>query len=904
MPKNTTERRGFLQRFTNYFFERKVLTAVLATALVGYGILSYTVLLKRDGFPAINVPYAVAQGTYAVNDPSKVDAAVAKPLSNYLLTRPEVKSVKATSEANFMVVIVQYNEGVDSEKVSADITKTIQAKAILPSAAQLQIDPAKFGYTNRGDDAVVSLYSQDSTMVSAQALMKKAHELSKKFAMQKSPTIASIAPVEQFAEAKNPVDGSSVTIQQSYETLGQRVGGTTTFDPAVSIGFKAVQGADKLAFDADVQKLVDAYNTSNDGRYKTLLTASYGPGIRQQISELQKSLLEGLLAVLVIAAVVIAVRASLITVLSMVSVIAVTLGVLQVIGYTLNTITLFSLILGLSLIVDDTIIMVEALDAQRRKNTNRQKIVSTAVKKVGGAMIAATSTAALSFAPLLFVGGVMGDFIKAIPVTIISALLVSLLVALVIIPFLARYILLGKGQLGSHTKAELAAAYEAKVARFVSAPMLWAQHSRKKLALVCTAALLISIAFIGAAGSIGSKVKFNIFPSSKDSNIMSVMMRFPAGTDLAGAQKITDKANKILSREIGDSFVKSSYYGSANAQSASMYIDLTDYKDRKITSVELKQKVDKAFEQFNQAAVTTSVSDVGPPPAGVEVQIAADDNRPGAVLLAKDIAQYLQNNPIKRVDGSVIRFASVTAEDNKNYQRADGKSYVATTAAFEDTDTSALIVLTQDAIKKQFNAKKIASYGLAKDALQFDLGQEAENQDSFKTMVLAFPALLLAIYVLLAVQFRSLLQPLLIFMAIPFSLFGVTLGLWLSDNPFSFFAMLGFFALIGLSIKNTILLTDYANQARRAGMNPVDAAHEAVAERFRPLIATSLTAVVSLVPLAMSSPFWQGLAVVLMCGLLSSTFLVITVFPYFYLVGEYLRGITRRSWHRLRSHGK
>ncbi|MCA9318353.1 efflux RND transporter permease subunit, partial [Candidatus Saccharibacteria bacterium] len=119
MPKNTTERRGFLQRFTNYFFERKVLTAVLATALVGYGILSYTVLLKRDGFPAINVPYAVAQGTYAVNDPSKVDAAVAKPLSNYLLTRPEVKSVKATSEANFMVVIVQYNEGVDSEKVSA-----------------------------------------------------------------------------------------------------------------------------------------------------------------------------------------------------------------------------------------------------------------------------------------------------------------------------------------------------------------------------------------------------------------------------------------------------------------------------------------------------------------------------------------------------------------------------------------------------------------------------------------------------------------------------------------------------------------------------------------------------------------------------------------------------------------
>src|SRR5206468_3980614 len=142
---------------------------------------------------------------------------------------------------------------------------------------------------------------------------------------------------------------------------------------------------------------------------------------------------------------------------------------------------------------------------------------------------------------------------------------------------------------------------------------------------------------------------------------------------------------------------------------------------------------------------------------------------------------------------------------------------------------------------------------------------------------------------LLGFQFRSLLQPLLIFMALPFSIFGITLGLYLTDNAFSFFTMLGFFALIGLSIKNTILLTDFANQARRAGMGTVDAAHEALAERFRPLIATSLTAVVSLIPLTLSDPFWEGLGVTLIFGLLSSTFLVVTVFPYYYLGAEYLR---------------
>jgi multidrug efflux pump subunit AcrB len=148
---------------------------------------------------------------------------------------------------------------------------------------------------------------------------------------------------------------------------------------------------------------------------------------------------------------------------------------------------------------------------------------------------------------------------------------------------------------------------------------------------------------------------------------------------------------------------------------------------------------------------------------------------------------------------------------------------------------------------------------------------------------------LVVMYVLLAFQFRSLLQPLLIFMAIPFSIFGIMLGLDLTENAISFFAMLGFFALVGLSIKNTILLTDFANQARKQGLSPIDSAVAALRERFRPLFATSMTAVVSLIPLALSSPFWEGLAVVLIFGLLSSTFLVVTVFPYYYLGAEYLR---------------
>src|SRR5690606_36356995 len=91
------------------------------------------------------------------------------------------------------------------------------------------------------------------------------------------------------------------------------------------------------------------------------------------------------------------------------------------------------------------------------------------------------------------------------------------------------------------------------------------------------------------------------------------------------------------------------------------------------------------------------------------------------------------------------------------------------------------------------------------------------------------------------------------------------------------------------SIKNTILLTDYANQARRHGLGVVDSAVEALKERFRPLFATTATAIVSLIPLAITSPFWEGLMVVLIFGLISSTLLVITVFPYYYLGAEFIR---------------
>lgn len=884
-----------LQRFALFFFTRPRVTAALALVIVAYGAIAFTTLMKREGFPAMNIPYAIGQIVYLANDSAAVDADVAKPVSDYLLKQPGVTSVATNSSSNFASVVLQYDEDVDAEERSKALVADIAKKQILPPAAQLTIDAAKMGFTNRGDDAVISLYSVREPTASTASLVDPAQTAVRYFASKNIEGVKDVSVINPIESVTDPATGQTTQAQTSFERYGVREADETKFYHAVALGVIAKDDTDMLKFDKQLRKAVEAYNAVNGGSgYRAVVSASYARAINQQMSELQRTLLEGLLAVLVVGTFIISFRASIITVVSMVIAVVATFGLLHIIGYSLNTIVLFSLILGLALIVDDTIIMVEAIDKERHKSKDKNTIITEAVGKVGKAMIAATTTAALSFVPLMFVSGIIGEFVRAVPITIISALIISLLIALVIIPLLARYIMLSPKQLNNLQKREVAARVETSLARTVGRPMLWMRHSRKREVLVGLGAVIISVIFIGAGVLFASRVKFNIFPPTKDTNRIAVNLKFVDGADVATAEAVTDRAVVLAARSLGDSFESAANYGAADARSLSFDINLTDYSARDVTAPELVAQLKKDFAKFDGVMLDARTVDVGPPPSNFEVHITSDENREAAARLAADIATYLKTVDIRRIDDSRVKFEQITTADVTTYVRSEGKAYIGVTATYADDDTSNLINLTKSAVEQEFTPERVASYGLPETAVSFDFGQERENRKSFKTMMLAFPVLLLVIFFVLALEFRSLMQPLIIFMAIPFSFFGIALGLYVTDNPFSFFAMLGFFALIGLSIKNTILLTDYANQAQAAGMGPIDAAYAGLVERFRPLIATSLTAVVSLVPLALISPFWQGLSVVLIGGLLSSTLLVITVFPYYYLGGEYLRRIPGR----------
>lgn len=887
-----------LPKLTMSLFARPKTVFVAWLVILVFGIISYTTLLRREGFPSVVIPIAVVNGTYIVNDASKVDADVAKPISELALKQEGVSTVLSQSAANFVNVTVQFKEGIDGEAATKKLEEAVKNELSIPESAQLKYSVPYFGATGGSEekiDATLSFFA-NPTSDDTETLSAKATEAVTYLNDNKPELVAEFFVQQPFQTATNPLTGDQQAIQKTFDRFGIRENNQTQFYNSVIIGVTAIDDVDVIKLDEQLKNVISSMESDPKfTSYKAEISASFAPSIEESISELQRVLLEGLLAVLIVGSIVIAIRASFITVISMVTVLATTIGLLYLTGYTLNVITLFALILGLSLIVDDTIIMVEAIDAARRRTKTPKEAVQQAVKKISRAMVAATSTAALSFLPLAFVGGVLGSFIRAIPITIISALVISLFVALIFIPLFARFLLLGKKQMGEEGVKEVAAGIESKIAHGLTKPMRWAQNSTKRLWLVGMTAVVIGVLFIGSAGVVFNNVVFNLFPPTKDTNQLAISLGMAPGSTIEQGQEIADKLNQVVANTLGKEFDFATYYGVADANTATLYVQLTPYTDREPTSRGLVSELEKqvAKELPNEKATIYQV-DVGPPASAFNVQIKGED-RSKSYLLANDVAEYMETVTLERASGKQASFKDISVSSEGTISRSKATQVVQVSAGFDGDDTTTLVTLAQNAVKDKFTQDVVASYGLEKDAIQFDLGQEAENQESFKGLVIAFPLVLLLIFVLLAIEFKSLLQPLLIFMAIPFSLLGITLGLYLTNNAFSFFCAMGFFALIGLSIKNTILVVDYANQARKTGMGAIDAATAALEERFRPLIATSLTAVFSLIPLALSSPFWQGLAVVLIGGLLSSTFLVLTVFPYYYLGGEYLRARVSRK---------
>ena len=169
-------------------------------------------------------------------------------------------------------------------------------------------------------------------------------------------------------------------------------------------------------------------------------------------------------------------------------------------------------------------------------------------------------------------------------------------------------------------------------------------------------------------------------------------------------------------------------------------------------------------------------------------------------------------------------------------------------------------------------------------------GMGERMQDTANAALLAFGLALLALYIVLASQFESFVQPVVIMLSAPLSFVGAFVALRVTGIPMSVFAQIGLIALMGLVMKNGILLVDYANQLRAEGASPRDAIARAGPMRLRPVLMTQFATIAGMIPVALASSdgaeFRNPMGVLVIGGLLSSTLLTLVVVPAFYTLAE------------------
>ncbi len=889
MSKKTIDKMNIWQRIGLFFYDRKYLTLSLWIVVVVFGALSYTTFMRKEGFPSVEVPLGVVQVVSFERSADDLDKTFSVPIITRAKENSAVKDIASSTTDKGASIQISYERGTDVEKALEELKN--QLTSTLPTDAQvlyIKVNASKF--TKEGDDILVSVHSDSLDTASLDATAEKIAPILK----QKVALAKEIHVFKSVETITDPISKLKSSAQIRFDRFYNRE--TGAIQPSVAVGVAGIEGADQLALYDQVLDALGTEEVASIGAQSSV-AVDFAEGIREQVSSLQQNLFEGLIAVLLVSLILISVRASVVTALSMATTVAITIGVLQIIGYSINTITLFSLVLCLALIVDDTTIIVEAIDAWLKKEKRFRIVVAKSLRKVVRASATGTITTILAFAPMLFIGGILGEFIRAIPVTIIISLLVSLVVSFVFIP-LFMYFSYSRRTSKKQRREGFVSRLEQRFGEKLAAGVLWSTKTKIRSYSTKLHAVFFVCIFVFLGAVILRTVEFNIFPSPKDGRDIYIQASVKdkervsiEQTEIAADELLAD-VKRIVDNDLEEITLLSQ--NGVSREGFTAVLTLNDINDRDTTSVEIASKLQKELSPLYPGLIIKSeAAGVGPPAGNFSVQIRVGNTLTQATALSIDLQKYLSEHTLTRVDGSTARLKDVVVSPLSTVTRKDDDRVITVSGDFNAKDVSALVKLAKSDVEKEFTNEKVASYGVAGDALRFDFGQEEENQESFASMGRAAGPLFLAMIILMTLLFKSVLQALLILTALPFAIFGVASGLSLTNNPLSFFVMLGVFALIGISVNNAILLTDYANQARQEGANPAEAIAQALRARLRPLLTTSVTSILALLPLALNDPFWEGIAYTLIFGLLSSTLLVIFIFPYFYLIEEALRARIR-----------
>ena len=640
-------------------------------------------------------------------------------------------------------------------------------------------------------------------------------------------------------------------------------------------------------------------------------------------------------------------------------------------GNSINFLSLFSLILGIGILVDSAIVMVEGINRRMKDNPDidkRQAAIET-IKEFSTPLIAGTLTTVSMFAGLFIVTGVIGQFIRSIPFTIIFLLLASLFVALAIIPLLAASFLKRR----STTKLERAQTeYSHRLEKWYRKQLdtLLGDKRRERIFLWGIRIALVIALLLPAFGVV--KV---IFFAQGDVDFLIVEVEKAEGT----SKEVTDIAVRrveelLYEQEMIDSFVVTVGSGSAfggggtGEKLANIFLNLDP--ERVQSSTEVTALLRAEFAQLRDLKITVNQPSNGPPTgAAVVLKFLGDDLQQLTSLTnqAADIVRGIENttnvetstnnnntefvleldraqtaalgldpftvSQIARTavfgtdatslttitdDIDVVVKLNVSNDSTVNPDTtnvasindlirievpipAGGSVPLSTLVAVSLRESSTIInheggervvSLTAD-ISEAGNAREIQAEAIRLINAELDLNGATlssgggETQESNAAFIEVGLALLVGIALMIGVltlQFNSFLHTRYVLTILPYSLIGIFAGLAITGSPLSFPSMMGFIALSGIVVNNSILLIDVMNRKRLASpTKPIkEVVLDAASSRLRPILLTTLTTVIGMVPLTLAGDLWAPLAYAVMFGLVFSVVIALVLIPIIY----------------------
>jgi multidrug efflux pump subunit AcrB len=764
--------------------------------------------------------------------------------------------------------------------------------------------------------------------------------------------------------------------------------------PAVTVAFAKRAGANAVVVaDALVKRADSLKGSLVPADVNVEVTRDYGKTANDKANELLFHLGLATVSIVLLIGFAIGWREAGVTLIVIPTTILLTLFAANLMGYTINRVSLFALIFSIGILVDDAIVVVENIARHWAMKDGRDRMTAAieAVAEVGNPTVVATLTVVAALLPMLFVSGMMGPYMAPIPVNASAAMLFSFFVAMVIAPW-ALLKFSGKQRKRHaqehHGEGRLGALY-----RKMAAPIVRDRRSAKRfLAYVAGATVLVCVLFYT------ENVTVKLLPFDNKSE-MEVLIDLPEGATpedtaqaLFQAARVTETLPEVKSIQayagtpapFNFNGLVRHYYLRTQPEMGELAVNLTDKSERSREShaiaLDLRKKLDaRAFPKGTVVKVvevppgppvlSTLLAEIYGPdtktrravaeeteklfksvPYIVDVDNSWGDPRPRLrISIDQDKLEYFgveqsdvydtlnallggqpvgyshrgeDRDPIEIVvrepksdltwsqklastpvpanaqpgSKAVVQLGDVVSVKEERGSpvifRRDGHYADMVTAELAGEFESPIYgMFAVDKLVKEHDWGKLPRPTIlfhgqptdeAKPSLLWD-GEWEVTYVTFRDMGAAFMVAILGIYVLVVAQFGSFKLPLVILTPIPLTLIGIVLGHWLFGAPFTATSMIGFIALAGIIVRNSILLVDFIRHgAKESGKTLRDVLLDAGATRFRPILLTALAAMIGAATI-LTDPIFQGLAISLLFGLASSTLLTVLVIPAIYV---------------------